>query len=142
MREVTYRGKRADNGEWIYGNLLRIETCFIVPFVTNGSWIKKELMLKFLSPCYEVDAKTVGEFSGVKDINGKEMYEGDIIKGVDPVKEANRIKERYYIGVIEWQSSGFVVRDKHGSFITLPSSAARPRVLGNKLENPDLLEVD
>lgn len=66
MREIKFRGKRLDNGEWIEGDLLRM----------NGHWFI------FPDPApegidkYEVDPATVGEFTGLKDKNGKEIYEG------------------------------------------------------------------
>lgn len=66
MREIKFRGKRLDNGEWIEGDLLRM----------NGHWFI------FLDPApkgidkYAVDPATVGEFTGLKDKNGKEIYEG------------------------------------------------------------------
>lgn len=70
MREIKFRGKRLDNGEWIEGDLLRM----------NGHWFI------FPDPApegidkYEVDPATVGEFTGLKDKNGKEIYEGDVME--------------------------------------------------------------
>lgn len=70
MRETKFRGKRLDNGEWIEGDLLRM----------NGHWFI------FPDPApegidkYAVDPATVGEYTGLKDKNGKEIYEGDVIR--------------------------------------------------------------
>lgn len=70
MREIKFRGKRLDNGEWIEGDLLRMnDHRFIFPDPAPEGIDK-----------YEVDPATVGEYTGLKDRNGKEVYEGDVIK--------------------------------------------------------------
>lgn len=70
MREIKFRGKRLDNGEWIEGDLLRMNGhWFIFPDPAPGGIDK-----------YEVDPATVGEFTGLKDKNGKEIYEGDVME--------------------------------------------------------------
>lgn len=70
MRETKFRGKRLDNGEWIEGDLLRmLDHWFIFPDPAPEGIDK-----------YAVDPATVGEYTGLKDKNGKEIYEGDVIR--------------------------------------------------------------
>ena len=86
MRKIKFRGKRADNGEWEYGDLLQIcGGCCIyfgsksetqTPDIPEGSNVFVELMD---SECAVVRPSTICQFTGLTDCNGKEIYEGDII---------------------------------------------------------------
>lgn len=138
MREILFRGKRPDNGEWSEGCLLKVtidgKTAHLI-FGDNFSLVGGDV--KALSHAL-VDPATVGQFTGLTDKNGKKIFEGDILamKGMEKLIIEGVVRYGTFNctcchGVYGWFVDGGDIRD----------AAYMCEVIGNIHDNPELLEV-
>lgn len=132
MRQILFRGKRKDNGEWVEGHNIIIteRRAFIVP---SGEYIDdcrtKTGRLILIMPQIEVIPETVGQYTGLSDKNGKKIFEGDIVKA-----------ER-------WYDSGCYPHAEMETFeVKIPDIYQKGiksiEIVGNIFNNPELLGGD
>ena len=94
MREILFKVKRLDNGEWVEGGCVhqtdyygkKVDRWFIVDGATT-----EDTDIGF---AYEVDPDTVCQYTGLTDVKGKKVFEGDVLRFTD---DANASK---WVGVI------------------------------------------
>jgi uncharacterized phage protein (TIGR01671 family) len=132
MREILFRGKRIDNGEWVYGAFVSdaleqthgemVTWGFIRRYQPNRTVESVEMI--------EVHRYTIGQYTGLHDKNGKRIFEGDIVKDCD----TGTIK------TVLWHKSCFILRDTKG-FYQWTYYEDEHEVIGNIHDNPELLEV-
>ena len=131
MREILFRGKRIDNGEWKHGSYANQYRCHEI--LLDG------VDCEYGFDHYHIIPETVGQYTGLKDKNGKRIFEGDIlqtgtIKG-EVVWSENRAEY-----CLLWKDYG-----KQCDFFKSPNLASFAfgrdmEVIGNIHDNPELLE--
>lgn len=115
MREILFRGKRADSGEWVTGSLLTLDSPRIINNTDSGL------------AGYVVLSSTVGQYTGICDKEGTRIFEGDIL-----ITHGEILEVRYH----DWTGHINAV-DKNG--VTYPFLKDM-RVIGNIHDSAELLE--
>lgn len=126
MREILFRGKKMDNGEWVYGT----------PFQEYSEfWDEWEWKIQTKHPLtnvpymrLKVNINTICQFTGLTDKNGKRIFEGDIVKDItDGV-----LREVFYCNESAMFLKKGILRSSLGNPLHL-------EVIGNIHDNPELL---
>ena len=144
MREILFRGKRKDNGEWVYGNYAYTDT------FGGRHWIFQNKVFE-----HEVDENTICQYTGLTDKNGNKIWENDV---VEVWWKQRTLKEDYepkrYKAVVEfgnpnglyswgWQLrflEDFPFNNDILLWIDMDEAGAYCEVIGNIFDNADLLK--
>lgn len=128
-RQIKFRGLRLDNKEWVCGSLITLvpSQTFIVPEWSNSDIYDGAAKFRH---CYEVDPATVGQFTGLLDKSGKEIYEGDILKDAEAWQIIFDIKHAKFGYAY---LSGIVID------VRIYVDGSRQEVVGNIHQNSELL---
>ena len=132
MREILFRGKRTINGDWVYGDFVHGNER---KSLRDSIFVYDSETQSFND--YEINPSTLGQYTGLKDNNGKRIFEGDIAKVLQ-----GKDKDIAYVG---FENGAFMLYPKTGNIYerTLWSYWYNDwdvEVIGNVHDNPDLLE--
>lgn len=139
MREILFKAKRLDNGEWVEGNLVQSEDVdddfkvIIIPL--KESWMYTEEYLNDIGfeGWYKVDPTTLCQYTGLVDKNGQKIWENDIVRN-----------EEGDIGVVQWfeEHAAFMIWNKTKNCVCYlaENDFLKIEIVGNEFDNPELLE--
>lgn len=128
-REILFRGKRVDDGEWFEGHYYQLG---------SQHYIRRDIHIR------EIDPSTIGQFTGRSDKNGRRIFEGDILYFLDAVDCSTESgydwDEVVCRGEISWDEErlGLYLSNRESiemDEVEFETSA----VIGNIHENPELL---
>jgi uncharacterized phage protein (TIGR01671 family) len=127
MREILFKGKRKDNGEWVCGEYITI--------YDDPKYKAIKTCIELNTGVYEVDPDTVCQYTGLTDRNGTKIFENDIvtITGFCPDDEG--------YGVIQWadDEAMFVVDADYCNYDFGNISGEELEVIGNVVDNLELI---
>lgn len=122
MREILFKAKRLDNGEWVCG--------FLVPMWGQMHIIDRD----FENTAYPIDDPTICQYTGLTDKNGKRIWENDIVK--HEVSDTIGIVKWYQEDYVGWCVDDIVIDEQQFT----DEMWNECEVIGNIFDNPELLE--
>ena len=122
MRQIKFRAQDIASNKWLYGDLRhhKDDVCIFEQGGTKGEQVKRD---------------TVGQFTGLRDINGKDIYEGDILD-VNYADEESYLEVRFVRGVFAFLWDG----DLDDEFPCNAPTHEWAKVIGNIHDNPELIK--
>lgn len=147
MREILFRGKRVDNGEWVEGYYVKITSTTEVFHQSYKAIVHSIFPSEENSAKVEVIPSTVGQYTGLTDKNGKRIFEGDIVHAVYQSNYVGCENIDYGIGVVEYCDSYYGgasyqidIIGEIGSRVFTASLEKGVEVIGNVHDNKELLK--
>lgn len=135
MREILFRGKRLDNGEWIAGHLLKYEdgsARMVSSNIDIFCFEKDESIIQTVA--HRVDPETVGQYTGFVDKNSKKIFEGDIV---------SIYNSKAFLFAVEWNNQYVLKCTSNGvsdNILNVIESPEDVEVVGNIYDNSELIK--
>ena len=140
MREILFRGKQEDNGEWVYGAYYHQtefygDDCDYHYIISSCDELEDNMM------CFDgVIPETVGQYTGLTDKNGKRIFEGDIIDTPDRLIKVVWFERnaQFDLNFIKYAHDKKIINFKGIEMRDLKEY----EVIGNIHDNPELIESE
>ena len=143
MRTIKFRGKASHNGEWLYGDLINIHGEYHILGEDDMREDGHHVTQDSDRPTW-VEPDTIGQFTGLHDKNGKEIYEGDIVEVTSLRYGYEDFMKRMLCGIVydnDFCCFNFLASDRERWMCrTIPD--AEIEVIGNVFDNLDLTGLD
>lgn len=124
MREILFRGKRVDNGEWVEGLLWKKK--YDTPKLFMSYFPNKDDD----EDVVVIDPETVGQYTGLKDTNGKKIFEGDIVESTSGMFDIDTIVRKVVFFKGAWGLSDF--NEEHfRAFVSMSEYVKSHKIIGN-----------
>ncbi|EHE2769257.1 hypothetical protein J0D12_002674 [Listeria monocytogenes] len=145
MREIEFRGKRIDNGEWVYGNLMQFEDSATFIFADERKGASTLTYAHFIiNNMHAIDEKTIGQYTVLKDKNGKKIFEGVIVAFSEDDFHVFNSQVEYFsedgYPAFDIKVPSTYYFDSNVFSEVSMSGLYEIEVIGNIHENPELLE--
>lgn len=141
-REIKFRGKRVDNGQWAYGDLsVEYDGTTIISYWASVLLEPENNYSEMTSCSFEVVPETVGQYINRKDKDGKDIYESDIVDVVDGADGLiNEMKAGRYKVVYSQVDCAFILEQLDGKNGIAFDECMLLTVVGNIHDNPELIK--
>ena len=149
MREILFKAKRLDNGEWVEGfyfefkgetYIAEMRQTFMTTYYTEES------VVDFNMRAYEVEAETICQYTGLTDKNGNKIWENDIVKCYSFDCSGREVE---FISDVFWDDCSWLLHEEEhcdgmlfyfDKNIKFESHVSEIEVIGNIFDNAELLE--
>lgn len=134
MREILFRGKRIDNGEWVEGFYCQRKEKILGGIKTRHMILVPDADSYSGARWIDVNPTTVGQYTGLTDKNGKKIFEGDVVKGF------YKPTDKLVCGSVKYENHLARMLILNRGVCAGLSHCHHVEVIGNIHDNPELLE--
>lgn len=136
-REILFKAKRIDNGEWVEGFYVNYKNVIHYILVCDGNGFA----------WYEIEKETLCQYTGLTDKNGNKIWENDVVRCVDYNSNSEFMAVVVFGNPNSYYSWGYQLKHINGDepnldillWIDMEESGAYCEVIGNIFDNPELL---